>query len=90
LGKVHFNEEFFQEFTRGYLKEAGSFLNQDEHLLLPFAPIYLTFIIGLRFLTDHLNGDVYYRIHHAGHNLERARVQFRLVEEMERVLRFEV
>ena len=88
LGKVHFNEEVYRAFTKGYLQEAGSFLNKDEMLLLPFAPVYLTFLIGLRFLTDHLNGDVYFRIHHPGHNLERARVQFKLVSEMEKVLIF--
>jgi len=88
LGKVHFNEDVYRAFTKGYLQEAGSFMNKDELLLLPFAPVYLTFLIGLRFLTDHLNGDVYFRIHHPGHNLERARVQFKLVSEMEKVLIF--
>ncbi len=88
LGKVHFNEDIYRAFTEGYLKEAGSFLSDDELALLPYSPIYLTFLIGLRFLTDHLNGDVYFRIHRRGHNLERARVQFRLVEEMEKVLIF--
>jgi serine/threonine protein kinase len=83
LSKVMFNKDVYQSFTDGYLKAAGDFLNQSEKELLPFAPIYLTFIIGLRFLTDYLNGDVYFRIHHPGHNLERARVQFRLVAEME-------
>jgi hypothetical protein len=86
LAKVQFDEEVYQAFTEGYLREAGNFLNQDERLLLPYAPIYLTFIIGLRFLTDYLNGDVYFRIHHPGHNLDRAKVQFKLVEEMERAL----
>jgi hypothetical protein len=86
LEKVHFNADIYHAFTKGYLQEAGSFLNQDEIRMLPYAPIYLTFIIGLRFLTDHLNGDIYFRIHHPGHNLDRARVQFKLVEEMERVL----
>jgi hypothetical protein len=88
LGKVLFNEEIYGAFTKGYLLEAAGFLNEDELRFLPYAPIYLTFLIGLRFLTDHLNGDIYYRIHHPGHNLERAKVQFKLVEEMERVLSF--
>ena len=88
LEKVHFNEDVYQAFTKGYLQAAGSFLNQDELMLLPYAPIYLTFMIGLRFLTDHLNGDVYYRIHHPGHNLDRARVQFKLVQEMEKAFNF--
>ncbi|OGV64236.1 MAG: hypothetical protein A2498_05220 [Lentisphaerae bacterium RIFOXYC12_FULL_60_16] len=59
-----------------------------EKELLPYSPIYLTFIIGLRFLTDYLNGDIYFRIHRPGHNLDRAKVQFRLVEEMGKILIF--
>jgi hypothetical protein len=86
LGKVLFNCEVYKAFTKGYLLEAGGFLNQNELKLLPYAPIYLTFLIGLRFLTDHLNRDIYYRIHHPGHNLDRAKVQFKLVSEMEKFL----
>ncbi len=86
LSKVLFNRKIYESFTNGYLGEAGSFLATAELELLSYAPIYLTFIIGLRFLTDYLNGDVYYRIHHPGHNLERARVQFKLAEEMKKVL----
>jgi hypothetical protein len=89
LSKVLFSKEIYDSFTRGYLHEVGSFLNQDELNMLPYAPIYLTFIIGLRFLTDHINGDVYFRIHHPGHNLDRARVQFKLVQEMEKALNLE-
>lgn len=88
LAKVLFNIEVYRSFTNGYLQAAGSFLNKHEEELLPYAPIYLTFIIGLRFLTDYLNGDIYYRVHHPDHNLERARVQFKLTEEMERALNF--
>ena len=44
----------------------------------------ITFTIGLRFLTDHLLGDTYFKIHRPGHNLDRARVQFKLVAELER------
>jgi hypothetical protein len=86
LRKVLFNKEVYKAFTKGYLLETGSFLNEHELRLFPYAPIYLTFLIGLRFLTDHLNGDVYYRIHHPGHNLDRAKVQFKLVQEMEKIL----
>jgi Ser/Thr protein kinase RdoA (MazF antagonist) len=86
LEKVRFNLPVYEAFTRGYLQEAGGFLNEDELKMLPYAPVYLTFIIGLRFLTDYLNGDIYFRIHHPDHNLVRARVQFKLVSEMERLL----
>jgi Ser/Thr protein kinase RdoA (MazF antagonist) len=88
LTKVKFNREVYEEFTKGYLGSAGSFLTAAELALLPYAPVYLTFIIGLRFLTDYLNGDTYFRIHHPGHNLERARVQFKLVTEIEKTLNF--
>jgi len=86
LSKVQFNQPFYEAFTHGYLQEAGAFLNADEVAMLPYASIYLTFIIGLRFLTDYLNGDIYFRIQHPDHNLVRARVQFKLVAEMELAL----
>jgi thiamine kinase-like enzyme len=83
LSKVFFQFNLFKAFTRGYIKEAKRFLTRDEITLLPFSPLYLTFIIGLRFLTDHLNGDIYYKIHKPSHNLVRARAQFRLFNSME-------
>jgi Ser/Thr protein kinase RdoA (MazF antagonist) len=83
LGKVKFNQSFYQSFSKGYLSEARAFLSEEEMKLLPFAPIYLTFIIGLRFLTDHLNGDTYFKVKYPDHNLVRARAQFKLVKEME-------
>lgn len=86
LDKVHFNLPVYEAFTRGYLGEAKGFLNEKELALLPYAPIYLTFIIGLRFLTDYLNGDIYFRIHYPEHNLVRARVQFKLVAEIEQAV----
>jgi hypothetical protein len=88
LSLVRFNREVYDAFTLGYLEAAGSFLKDEERALLPYAPVYLTFIIGLRFLTDYLNGDVYFRVHRPDHNLDRARVQFKLVEEIERSLNF--
>lgn len=90
LSLVHFDTGVYDAFTKAYLDEAGSFLSSAEKQLLPYAPVYLTFIIGLRFLTDHLNGDVYFHVHHPGHNLERARVQFKLVQEIEKSLNFDV
>ena len=50
---------------------------------MPFAARLVTYTIGLRFLADHLAGDVYFKVHRPGHNLDRARVQFRMVEKME-------
>ena len=51
---------------------------------LAFSAKLLTLECGIRFLTDHLKGDVYFKIHRAGHNLDRARTQFKMVAEMER------
>jgi len=83
LGLVYMDIELFEAYAKGYLEEMNSTLNQAEKDWLAFAPRLITFIIGLRFLTDHLDGDNYFRIHHENHNLERARTQFRLVESNE-------
>jgi thiamine kinase-like enzyme len=73
----------FEAWSRGYLSIARSFLNDYEIENLAFSAIVMTYIIGLRFLTDHIDGDHYYRISFPGHNLRRARVQFRFIESME-------
>jgi hypothetical protein len=65
------------------LEASKDCLIETEIEQLPFAAKIITFEQGLRFLTDHLEGDSYYRIRHPNHNLERGRVQFRLVSEME-------
>lgn len=88
LSKVTFNLDVHREFTQGYLESVKSFLTDAERELLPFAPIYLTFIIGLRFMTDYLDGDRYFRVHYPDHNLVRARAQFRLTSEMEKAIPF--
>jgi hypothetical protein len=85
LTRVSLNMELFEAYTHGYLS-AGLSLTQDEIGHLAFSARFMTYIIGLRFLTDHINGDHYYRIHRPGHNLDRARVQFRLVESIEQNL----
>jgi hypothetical protein len=74
----------FKALCRGYLESAGAFLNKHERSLIAFSGKLITFTIGLRFLTDYLNGDTYFRIHRPHHNLDRARTQFRLVESIER------
>jgi hypothetical protein len=83
LSQVGIDLTLFESYTRGYLSIAGKFLNPSELDHLAFSARFMTYIIGLRFLTDHIDGDHYYRIHHPGHNLQRARAQFRLVESME-------
>lgn len=74
---------FYAALVEGYLSSAGSFLTRDERACLALSGRLITYEIGLRFLTDHLQGDVYFQIHRPAHNLIRARAQFRLVEAIE-------
>lgn len=83
LSKVRMDMRRFEAIVRGYLETAGGFLTCREAELLPVAGRVLTFTIGVRFLTDYLSGDVYFKVARAGHNLDRCRTQFRLVESME-------
>lgn len=82
LDKITINLEIFEAFAKGFLEETKSFLTKKEIALLPHAAKFMTFIMGIRFLTDYLEGDVYYKIKHPKHNIERARAQFRLVSEI--------
>jgi thiamine kinase-like enzyme len=83
LSKVKMNIDLFKAYAKGYLSETSSTLNVTEKEYLAFAPKLITFTIGLRFLTDYIDGDNYFKIHHEHHNLQRAKAQFRLVESME-------
>ena len=84
LSKVKMQMPMFQMLAKGYLSTAGQFLTRREKELIAFSGKLITFEIGLRFLTDFLNGDVYFRTHRPGHNLDRCRTQFKLVESIER------
>jgi len=83
LSKVMIEMDMFRALADGYIEEAAGFLTEKELDLLVFSGRLITFTIGLRFLTDHLEGDVYFRIHRPGQNLDRARAQFALVRSME-------
>ena len=83
LDLVSFDMEAFRSFTEGYLSEARGFLNEKELSLIPFSAKLLTYECGIRFLTDYLNGDTYFKIHREHHNLDRARNQFKLVSDIE-------
>lgn len=83
LSKVHLQFPMFEALLRGYLSSAGDFLTKSEIQHLAFCGKLITFEMGIRFLTDFLSGDVYYKVHRDGHNLDRCRTQFRLVESME-------
>ncbi len=84
LSKVEMRMPMFKALCRGYLETAGPFLNKHERALIAFSGKLITYTIGLRFLTDYLNGDAYFRIHRPHHNLDRSRTQFRLVDSIER------
>jgi hypothetical protein len=83
LDKIVLNIRFFEALTRGYLEDARAFLTPLEVENMVTAGKVITFTIGIRFLADHLMGDVYFKIHRPGHNLDRARVQFKLLESIE-------
>ncbi len=83
LSKVRFDLDQFKAYTEGFLSAAGSALTEEELRTLPDGAILMTFEVGIRFLADFLNGDVYFRTAYPTHNLDRARNQFKLVEDME-------
>ncbi len=84
LARVEMRLDLYGALVRGYLGAAGEFLNAAERAHLTFSARLITFEIGLRFLTDHLEGDRYFKIQREGQNADRARVQFKMVESFER------
>ena len=84
LSKVLMQMPMFKKLAEGYLSTAGQFLTRGEKSLIAFSGKLITFEIGIRFLTDFLSGDTYFRIHRPDHNLDRCRTQFKLVESIER------
>ncbi len=84
LSKVQMRMPMFKALARGYLESAGPFLTKGERALIAFSGKLITFTIGIRFLTDFLCGDTYFRVHRPHHNLDRARTQFKLVESIEK------
>lgn len=83
LSLVFCELRFFKAYTEGYLQACGKSLWQKEIELLPFAAKIMTYECGMRFLTDYLLGDTYFRIHRPEHNLDRCRTQLKLVADME-------
>lgn len=84
LSKIQMRMPMFKALCRGYMESASGFLNKHERALIAFSGKLITYTIGVRFLTDFLKGDTYFRVHRPEHNLARARTQFRLVEEIEK------
>jgi len=83
LSKVELNIDYFEALVKGYLETAAGFLVPKERELLAFSGKLITFEIGLRFLTDYLQGDTYFKTHREGQNIDRCRKQFKMVQSME-------
>lgn len=86
LDKVSMDLHLYELYVKGFLEGCAGALTKRELEMLPLGAILMTFECGIRFLTDYLEGDHYFKIHREGQNLDRARTQFRLVEDMERKL----
>lgn len=86
LEKVEFNMDFYESYRKGFLKGLGAELSEIEKTHLPTAVRTMIFIMGLRFLTDYLNNDAYYKTNYENHNLVRARNQFKLLKSFEEQL----
>ncbi len=83
LDKVTFNLDLFESFTKGYFESLKDSITYEEALYLSTGALMMTYECGMRFLTDYLDGDVYFNIQRTNHNLDRARCQFKLLTEME-------
>jgi Ser/Thr protein kinase RdoA (MazF antagonist) len=86
LAKVQFRWSIFEALAKGFLEGAGGFLNKAELENLALAGLIMTYECGLRFLSDHLLGDQYFKVKRENHNLDRARNQFKLALEIEKAL----
>ena len=84
LNKVSCDMELFEMYTKGFIEGCAGRLTKKEIELLPMGAKVMTYECGMRFLTDYLQGDTYFKVHREGHNLDRCRTQFKLVEDMEK------
>lgn len=83
LSKVSCSMELFELYTKGFVEGCKGSLTEEELDMLPVGAMTMTYECGMRFLTDYLEGDYYFKIHREGHNLDRCRTQFKLVKDME-------
>ncbi len=84
LSKVSLSLSLYEAYVKGYLGSAKDALTDLEKELLPMGAKMMTYECGIRFLTDYLNGDIYFHVNYPEHNLDRCRTQFELVKDMER------
>ncbi len=80
LDKIQFSLPIFKAYSEGFLEKTISFLTPSETQFLTLSSQYMTFIMGIRFLTDYISGDIYYSIRYSKQNLRRCRAQFRLMQ----------
>lgn len=83
LSKVWCDMELFAAYTKGFIEGCAGKLTSKEIGLLPMGAKVMTYECGMRFLTDYLQGDVYFKVHRAGQNLDRARTHIKLIQDME-------
>ena len=83
LSKVSCSMELFELYTKGFVEGCKGSLTEEELDMLPVGAMTMTYECGMRFLTDYLEGDHYFKIQREGHNLDRCRTQFKLVKDME-------
>ena len=83
LDKVWCDMKLFELYAKGFIEGCGGRLTEKEIELLPMGAKVMTYECGMRFLTDYLQGDIYFKTHREGHNLDRARTQMKLVQDME-------
>ena len=83
LTRMHFSLPLYEAYVKGFLGACGQHLTAREIDTLPMCAKLMTLECGVRFLTDHLSGDVYFHTLRPGHNLDRTRTQFKLIRDME-------
>ncbi|MBE8720482.1 phosphotransferase enzyme family protein [Sphingobacterium pedocola] len=84
IDKIVLNIPLFKAYSEGYLSEAKEFLTDKEIESLMYGVLLLPYMQAVRFLTDYIDGDAYYKVHYPNHNLVRAKAQFKLVDELEK------
>ncbi len=84
LNHVYFRTDMFEAYAVGYLAGCSRSLKSEEYAALPYGVKLMTYELGVRYLTDYINGDQYFRVKHPEQNIDRARNQFRLLQDIER------
>lgn len=82
FSKIYIRKEFYQAIEQGYLSEMGDELDETEKRLFSYSGRFIIYMQALRFLTDHLNNDVYYGARYQGHNFNRAGNQLTLLQRL--------